>query len=271
MATPPPSWQDFERAGWDSHVDPYHRFFGPICARLADRLLDAVGAGRGSRVLDACCGPGYLAGRALGRGAVVEGIDISPAMVNLATTRYPAARFHVGDCEDMRYADDVFDAVVCNLGLHHLTSPECGVAEFARVLVPAGRLSLTVWDENRSALALIPEAIAAAGAVAPDDLPTPPNAPDYDSADELEPLLSAAGFRLESVEPVSFLQRYLSPQALWDGWLAAAIRTGPLFATQTEPVKKAAHRGFDDLVAPYLEVDGGVALPVGFLVITAAS
>ncbi len=271
MATPPPSWQDFERAGWDSHVDPYHRFFGPICARLADRLLDAVGAGRGSRVLDACCGPGYLAGRALGRGAVVEGIDISPAMVNLATTRYPAARFHVGDCEDMRYADDAFDAVVCNLGLHHLTSPECGVAEFARVLVPAGRLSLTVWDENRSALSLIPEAIAAAGAVAPDDLPTPPNAPDYDSADELEPLLSAAGFRLESVEPVSFLQRYLSPQALWDGWLAAAIRTGPLFATQTEPVKKAAHRGFDDLVAPYLEVDGGVALPVGFLVITAAS
>ncbi len=202
---------------------------------------------------------------------MVEGIDISPAMVNLAARRYPAARFQVGDCEDMPYGDNVFDAVVCNLGVHHLTSPGRGVAEFARVLGPTGRLSLTVWDENRSALALIPEAIAAAGAVAPDDLPTPPNAADYDSADELEPLLAAAGFRLESVQPVSFLQRYLSPQALWDGWLAAAIRTGPLLAAQPEPVQEAARRGFDDLVAPYVEVEGAVALPVGFLVITAAT
>ncbi len=202
---------------------------------------------------------------------MVEGIDISPAMVNLATRRCPTARFQVGDCEDMRYADNAFDAVVCNLGLHHLASPARGVAEFARVLGPTGRLSLTVWDENRSALALIPEAIAVTGAVPPDDLPTPPNAPAYDSADELEPLVAAAGLRLESVEPVSFVQRYLNPHVLWEGWLAAAIRTGPLFAAQTEPVKEAARRGFDRLVAPYLEVDGAVALPVGFIIITAVS
>src|SRR5437660_7463735 len=73
MMTPVTSSRDFERAGWESHVDPYHQFFGPICARLADHLLDAVGAGRASRLLDACCGPGYVAGRALERGVVVEG------------------------------------------------------------------------------------------------------------------------------------------------------------------------------------------------------
>ena len=207
----------------------------------------------------------------LEREAVVEGIDISPAMVNLAIRSYPAARFQVGDCEDMRYADDVFDAVVCNLGLHHLTSPGRGVAEFARVLGPAGRLSLTVWDENRSALALIPEAIAAAGAVAPDDLPTPPDAPDLRQRRRTGTTPGRGGASAGVGRTVLFLQRYLSPQALWDGWLAAAIRTGPLFAAQTEPVKEAARRGFDDLVAPYLEVDGAVALPVGFLVITAAT
>jgi len=202
------TWRDFERAGWESHVDPYHQFFGPICAKLTDPLLDAVEAGRGSRLLDACCGPGYLAGRALERGAVVDGIDIAHTMIELARLLYPAARFQVGDCEEMRYPDDTFDAVVCNLGLHHLTSPARGVAEFARVLRPAGRLSLTVWDENQSALDIVPAAITAAGAIAPDDLPTPPNAPDYDSADELEPLFEAAGLALESVEPVTFLQPY---------------------------------------------------------------
>jgi SAM-dependent methyltransferase len=267
--TPVTSWRDFELAGWESHVDPYHQFFGPICARLADHVLDAVRAGRGTRLLDACCGPGYVAGRALGRGAVVDGVDIARAMVELATTLYPAARFQVGDCEELRYSDDTFDGVVCNLGLHHLTSPERAVAEFARVLRTGGRLSLTVWDEDRSALSIVPEAIAAAGAIASDDLPTPPHAPGYDSADELEPLLQAAGLHLESVEPVTFVQAYPGPQALWDGWLAAAIRTGPLLAAQGQSVRAAARRGFETLVAPYVQVDGSVALPVGFLLITA--
>jgi ubiquinone/menaquinone biosynthesis C-methylase UbiE len=167
----------------------------------------------------------------------------------------------------MHYADDTFDAVVCNLGLHHLTSPARGVTEFARVLRPAG----TVWDENRSSLDIVPQAISAAGAVAPDDLPSPPNLPDYDSADELAPLLEAAELQLATVVPITFLQMYSSPQALWDGWLAAAIRTGPLFAAQPQHVQEAAIRAFDDLVVPYLKVDGAVALPVGFLVITATA
>jgi SAM-dependent methyltransferase len=192
-------------------------------------------------------------------------------MVELAIALYPAARFQVGDCEEMRYADDTFDAVVCNLGLHHLTSPERGVAEFARVLRTAGRLSLTVWDQNRSALGIVPKAIAAAGALAPNDLPTPPNAPDYDSADELEPLLQTAGLRLESVEPVTFVQVYPSPQTLWEGWLAAAISTGPLFAAQPQHIQKTARQVYDDLAAPYLQDDGAIALPVGFLVITATT
>jgi SAM-dependent methyltransferase len=270
MMTLMTSWRDFERAGWESHVDPYHRFFAPIVAKLADPLLDSVDAKDGSRLLDACCGPGYVAGRAVDRGAIVDGIDVAPAMVELASTLYPAARFKVGDCEDMRYGNDSFDAVVCNLGLHHLTSPERGVAEFARVLRSPGRLSLTVWDENRSALSIVPEAIAAAGAVAPSYLPTPPNAPDYDTADELEPLLHVAGLHLESVEPVTFLQSYPTPQVLWEGWLAAAIRTGPLFAAQDQHVQTAARRGFDSLVAPYVQAGGTVALPVGFLLITGA-
>src|SRR5207244_11688422 len=112
---------------------------------------------------------------------------------------------------------------------------------------------------------------SAARAVAPDELPTPPNAPDYDSADELEPLFEAAGFALESVEPVMFHQPYPSAQALWDGWLAAAIRTGPLLAAQPQHVQRTARRGFDELVAPYRDVDGAVSVPVGFLVVTAAN
>jgi len=127
------SWLDFERAGWNSHVDAYHAFFGTISEQLTRPLLDAVGAGAGSRLLDACCGPG-VARKAAERGSVVDGIDIAPAMVELAARLYPLARFRVGDAEELPYADNEFDAVVYNIGLHHLTSPARGIAAFARVL-----------------------------------------------------------------------------------------------------------------------------------------
>jgi SAM-dependent methyltransferase len=264
------AWRDFERAGWEAVVDPYHRFFGPLCARLADPLLDAVEAGPGTRVLDVCCGPGYVAGQALARGSLVDGIDIAASMIELAARLYPAARFRTGDAEAMPYADDRFDAVVCNIGLHHLSDPARGVAEFARVLGPAGRLALSVWDDGRSALDVVPRAVFGAGVVVPGDIPSPPQAAAYDSADELEPLLGAAGIRLESVEPVTFTQHYPNPQALWDGWLAAAIRTGPVLAAQTNQVQGAARRAFEDLVAPYVGAGGAVELPIGFLVIAGA-
>jgi hypothetical protein len=47
--------------------------------------------------------------------------------------------------------------------------------------------------------------------------------------------------------------------------LAAAIRTGPLLTAQSAAVQAAARHSLDDLVAPYLQADGAVALPVGFI------
>jgi len=261
------SWLDFERAGWNSHVDAYHAFFGTISEQLTRPLLDAVGAGAGSRLLDACCGPG-VARKAAERGSVVDGIDIAPAMVELAARLYPLARFRVGDAEELPYADNEFDAVVYNIGLHHLTSPARGIAEFARVLRGGGRLSLSVWDENRSALGIVPEAIAAAGALAPAELPTPPQQPAYDSAEELEPLLGAAGFRLEAVELVGYTLPFPSAESLWEGWLAAAIRSGPLLAAQSDAVQRSARTAYYRLIEPDRHDDGSVVVPVGFIVAT---
>jgi hypothetical protein len=117
---------------------------------------------------------------------------------------------------------------------------------------------------------VVAEAVAAAGAVAPDDLPSPPPELAYDNAEDLAPLLEAGALRLQSIKPVAFSQRYPSSQALWDGWLAAAIRTGPVLAAQSRQVQETARLGFEDRVAPYLGVDGAVDLPVAFFVITAA-
>jgi ubiquinone/menaquinone biosynthesis C-methylase UbiE len=64
-----------------------------VTSRLADPLLDAVGAGPGKRVLDIATGPGYVAARAAERGADPVGLDFSETM--LAYTRSRSHEFDV--------------------------------------------------------------------------------------------------------------------------------------------------------------------------------
>jgi SAM-dependent methyltransferase len=264
-----PSWADFERAGWDTRAEAYHSFFAPICQHVADAVLDAVRARAGTRVLDACCGPGYLAGQAVARGCSVEGVDISPAMVELATRLQPAATFTVGDVESLPYAAGSFDAVVCNIGIHHVTDPARAVAEFARVLAPGGRLALTVWDDARSEIGIVKAAIAAAEPVAPADLPTPPTRPAYDDEGDVRRLLAPAGFRVRELRPITFPQRYPDAASVWDGWLPTAIRTGPLLAAQPPEVRQAARAAFDRMVAEHVAADGSVTLPASLVLVVA--
>ena len=60
----------FEEAGWSTkEAAAYDSLLGRVTSRLADALLDAVGAGPGKRLLDVATGPGYVAASAAGRGA----------------------------------------------------------------------------------------------------------------------------------------------------------------------------------------------------------
>src|SRR5437763_17216955 len=48
MMTPVTCWRNFEQDGCEYYVDPYNQFFGPICAELADPLIDAFEVGQGN-------------------------------------------------------------------------------------------------------------------------------------------------------------------------------------------------------------------------------
>ena len=83
----------FEAAGWKARAAEYDHYWAALTSRLSDPLLDAVGAGPGTRILDVACGPGYLAGRAAERGAIAVGVDVAEPMVRLARQRFPRAEF----------------------------------------------------------------------------------------------------------------------------------------------------------------------------------
>ncbi|HZE67350.1 MAG TPA: cyclopropane-fatty-acyl-phospholipid synthase family protein, partial [Sporichthyaceae bacterium] len=112
-----------------------------------DRLLDAVGVGPGSRVLEIGTGWGELALRAGARGATVRSITLSEEQRTLALARIEAAalsdRVSVDLC-DYRGVTGSYDAVV-SVEMIEAVGFEFWPAYFAtldRVLVPGGRVGL---------------------------------------------------------------------------------------------------------------------------------
>jgi SAM-dependent methyltransferase len=92
------------------------------------------------RVLEVGGGQGELAERLQTElGARVTFLDQSERMVELARSR-GVADAHVGDAQDLPFADASFDTAVAAWMLYHVPDVDRALAEIARVLEPGGRL-----------------------------------------------------------------------------------------------------------------------------------
>ncbi len=186
----------FEAAGWaEKDAGAYDMLLGRVTQRFAEPLLDAVDAGPGMRLLDLATGPGYVAGRAVARGAEAVGLDRSEAMLEFARQHVPGVEFVRGDVTDVPFDDGSFDAVTGAFLLLHLGEPERAGEEAARVLVPGGAVAFTVWDVPSRGrwLGVLVDAIDDVGVSPSAAVPAGP--PFFRFADEAEltELLTGAG------------------------------------------------------------------------------
>lgn len=241
------SFADFERAGWATKAAGYDRSLGRVTPRVVGDLLDAAHVSAGTRLLDLGCGGGDACGAAAERGAVPVGVDLTPEMIALARERYPALDFRVGSAPPA----GPFDAVTGNFLVHHLPSPEESVRGMADVLAPGGRLALTSWDhpDRCRLIGVLLDAIAAAGAQPPADLPPAP--PFFRFADDGEFAALLAGFAGVSVTTVAFSVEIAGPGELWDMLISGTVRTAALVQKQGDGVRAAIRAEFDRLVAGY--------------------
>jgi SAM-dependent methyltransferase len=129
--------------GWGRRVVDFSTLSEPSACREYVAVHQRLEIAEGDRVLDVACGSGLAMELATVRGAVCAGIDASPRLVAVAKDRNPAGDVRVGDMERLPWADESFDVVTSFRGIWG-TTPRA-IDEACRVLVPGGRVAITVW------------------------------------------------------------------------------------------------------------------------------
>ena len=117
--TEPSAWTRMTQED-PNHSTAYIQRFRDLAAQGMDlfgeaRLVDAM-LPRGSRVLDAGCGPGRLGAFLAEVGHDVVGVDVDPVLIAAAEREHPGPRWLVGDLAELdlpsRGIGEPFDAIV---------------------------------------------------------------------------------------------------------------------------------------------------------------
>jgi SAM-dependent methyltransferase len=150
--TEPSTWTRMTQED-PEHSAAYIQRFRNLAAQGMDlvgeaRLVDAMLA-RGSRVLDAGCGPGRVGAFLHAAGHDVVGVDVDPVLIAAAEEDHPGPRWLVGDLAELdlpaRGIAEPFDAIVCAGNVMTFLAPSTR----ATVL---GRMRAHVASDGRAAI-----------------------------------------------------------------------------------------------------------------------
>ena len=262
------AFRNFERTTHDKLAESYYDAFSAVTNGAIEPLLKAAHVGNGTRLLDVATGPGTLAAKAAECGARVIGIDIAPAMIELAHTLHPHLDFREGSAEELPLDSSSFDAVISSFGVGHFSRPERVLAEFARVLVPKGRVALSWWDgfgKNRIN-GIFFEAISELGISAPGALPAGPAVDRFSDPNEFAVILRAAGFEVVGIDYISFSHSLKSVDEFWDLALGSFVRVSTLIGAQNADVQQRIRAKVGQIAQQY-ESANGLQIPIAFRVI----
>jgi SAM-dependent methyltransferase len=166
-------WGGAEGEHWVAEQDRYDR----INFEFGERIVAAVGAAPGERVVDIGCGNGALSlaiGAAVGPGGSVLGVDVSGPMLAVAVRRAGEAgldtvTFEQADAQVHPLPDSFFDAAVSRFGMMFFDDTGAAMANLARTLRPGGRIVFTCWQElARNQWLMVPASAALAYVPMPD-------------------------------------------------------------------------------------------------------
>ena len=239
----------------------YARFAGKIIGTFTDELIQAGGAQDGDRVLDVACGTGLVATRvrlASQKLCIVTGIDINEGMLGVARNN-SEVEWRQGNAAAMPFAEGSFDLVLCQQGLQYFPDRPAAVQEMARVLVPGGRLAVSVWgayERQPFHVALIEEIGHYIGAEAKAAFD---RAFSLNTAEELRQLAAGAGLADIRVRFTHRTMRHAAPAELIAGFAATTPIAGQFLAMPADR-QRAFVGSILERLSSYMD-DGGLAVP----------
>lgn len=239
--------------------EPYARLVAERAALLApSRILEtAAGTGVVTRLVNAAVPD-----------AEIVATDINPGVVDYAAAQLDADKvtFEAADAQDLGFADDTFDLVLCAFGVMFFPDKVRAAGEARRVLRSGGSYLLVTFDD----LARNPVPKAAEEAVAalfPDDPPVYMERGPFSYADPdvVERDLRAAGFTEVALETVALASRVQAREA------AQGIVLGSPFRAEIERRDPSALPRAVDAVTNALAAWDGKDAPMSAHVVTAGT
>jgi len=235
-------------------------FIGP----WSHGLVTLAALRTGERVLDVACGTGVvtrLAAPEVGKTGRVTGLDINTGMLAVARSLSPPSGAPItwveGDAGAMEFPGASFDVVLCQQGIQYFPDKHAALREMHRVLVPGGRVVLSVWKAPGPYNVAVGDALERHVGV---DTATRFRAtrvvPD---AETLHRLLVDAGFREVQVRPVAMTIRLPALETFVLGHLSG-MPVADAVAALSEERRAAMARQINAALRPYADGEG-VAVP----------
>ncbi len=245
-----------QRYGWDKASSYYEKFWHNQLKPAQDLLLDMACLHPGEKVLDVACGTGLVSFKALekvGGSGSVTGTDISDHMIAeaLAQAKEKQIRFLRMDAEELQFDHELFDVVLCSLGLMYFPNPVKALMEIHRVLKPGGRAITAVWGKRENCgWASIFEIVDAE--VTSEVCPMFFN---LGNPGMLDISFSKAGFHSVEVHRISTTLHYANDSEA----LGAAFEGGPValaYHKFSEATKEKVHEAYLRSLNPYKKGEG---------------
>jgi len=262
-------FRESERDGWTERAV----FYGDTTARATLQTIPALLSHAqlfpGAKVLDAGCGPGYVAACACLLGAEAEGMDFSAGMVEEAKKQFPHLSFSIGDVENIPAPGQTYDAVLSNIVLFHVTDPIAAMDEAYRVLKPGGRFAFSQWlgPDQSECYRLLFDVL---GRHADMSLAGPaPNAYILSDVAQVESMMHKVGFQNVKTELVANVL-HAPAMSFFDFFMKFGVRVPLILKKQDEGVQKAIRAEIDELASEYLS-DGNYKIPVPSIVFSASA
>lgn len=210
----------------------YEDYFVPAMFRpWADELIERAQPQPGERILDIACGSGIVArliAQRLAGQATISGLDMSPAMIEVAKSA--SARegtsidWHIGSADALPFTDDTFDLVLIQHGLQFFPDRPAALREVHRVVASGGRVATATWlgperhPYSKTMAEAIERHLGASATGGPLSL---------GDADELRRLFNEAGFVSVRIDCVGREVRYPSPDRYLELTMASRAAAVP--------------------------------------------